>query len=49
MLSLKNGPYHIPAGDPDYGTEAYHQPATHDLTKGTGKNAMIMKEFAETK
>ena len=43
MLALTGGDYRIPEGDSDYGSEAYHQPASHDLTKGTGKNAAIFR------
>ena len=40
---------HIPDGDADYGEESYHQPATHDLSKGTGKNPKLManSDFAK--
>ena len=49
MLSLSGGRnYNIPDGDPDYGSEEYHQPASHDLAKGTGKNAAIFRNAEET-
>lgn len=43
MLSLDGSPYHIPEGDADYGTDAYHRAASHDLSKGTGKNPSIFR------